>query len=133
MKTLANENPGGIIKPSSGIDHIKRKDREIMINILLVCSAGMSTSMLVKKMQAAASEKGVEATIWAVGDAESQAESKKADVVLLGPQVRFLLKKMEERVDHAKPVAVIDMASYGAMNGAKVLDTAIQLVNDFKK
>ena len=104
-----------------------------MINILLVCSAGMSTSMLVKKMQAAALEKGIEATIWAVGDAESTAESKKADVVLLGPQVRFLLKKMEERVNHEKPVAVIDMAAYGSMNGGKVLDNAIQLLNEFKK
>ena len=104
-----------------------------MINILLVCSAGMSTSMLVKKMQAAALEKGIEATIWAVGDAESTAESKKADVVLLGPQVRFLLKKMEERVNHEKPVAVIDMAAYGSMNGGKVLDNAIQILEDFKK
>ena len=104
-----------------------------MINILLVCSAGMSTSMLVKKMQAAASEKGIEATIWAVGDAESTAESKKADIVLLGPQVRFLKSKMEERVAHEKPVSVIDMASYGAMNGGKVLDEAIKILNDYKK
>ena len=54
-----------------------------MYHILLVCSAGMSTSMLVKKMQDAASEKGVEATIWAVGDAESVEEVKKADIILL--------------------------------------------------
>ena len=104
-----------------------------MVSILLVCSAGMSTSMLVKKMQAAASEKNIEATIWAVGDAESEVEAKKADIVLLGPQVRFLKSKMEERVGHAKPVAVIDMASYGSMNGAKVLDSAIKILNDYKK
>lgn len=104
-----------------------------MINILLVCSAGMSTSMLVKKMQAAAATKGVEANIWAVGDAESTVESQKADIVLLGPQVRFLLSKMEDRVNHEKPVQVIDMASYGAMNGAKVLDTAIATLEKFHK
>ena len=104
-----------------------------MVNILLVCSAGMSTSMLVKKMQAAASEEGIEANIWAVGDAESTTESKKADIVLLGPQVRFLQKKMEERVNHEKPVAVIDMASYGTMNGSKVLHTAIKTLEDYKK
>ena len=102
-----------------------------MINILLVCSAGMSTSMMVKKMEAAASVKGVEANIWAVGDADSATESKKADIVLLGPQVRFLLKQMEDRVDHAKPVAVIDMAAYGTMNGGKVLDDAIEILNKF--
>ena len=104
-----------------------------MINILLVCSAGMSTSMMVKKMQVAAQEKGVEANIWAVGEAESTEESKKADVILLGPQVRFLLKKMEDRVEHAKPVAVIDMAAYGSMNGGKVLDSAIKTLEDFRK
>lgn len=96
-----------------------------MYNILLVCSAGMSTSMLVKKMQDVAAEKGIEAKIWAVGDADSAEESKQADIVLLGPQVRYLEKKMNERVNHEKPVMVIDMAAYGTMNGAKVLDQAI--------
>lgn len=100
-----------------------------MYNILLVCSAGMSTSMLVKKMQDAAAEKGVEAKIWAVGDADSAEEAKHADIVLLGPQVRYLEKKMNERVNNEKPVMVIDMAAYGMMNGAKVLDQAIAKLN----
>lgn len=104
-----------------------------MVNILLVCSAGMSTSMLVKKMQEAATEKGVDANIWAVGDAESSIESKKADIILLGPQVRFLEKKMNERVGNAKPVAVIDMASYGRMDGAKVLANALTTLEKFHK
>lgn len=102
-----------------------------MVNILLVCSAGMSTSMLVKKMQTAATDKGIEATIWAVGDAESNTEVQKADIVLLGPQVRFLEANMKEKVNNEKPVMVIDMASYGTMNGAKVLDTAIAQLEKF--
>lgn len=104
-----------------------------MVNILLVCSAGMSTSMLVKKMQEAATEKGVDANIWAVGDAESATESQKADIILLGPQVRFLEKKMNERVGNAKPVGVIDMASYGRMDGAKVLANALTTLEKFHK
>lgn len=104
-----------------------------MVNILLVCSAGMSTSMLVKKMQEAAASQEVEANIWAVGDAESATESQKADIILLGPQVRFLEKKMIERVGNAKPVGVIDMASYGTMNGAKVLANALTTLENFHK
>ncbi len=96
-----------------------------MHNILLVCSAGMSTSMLVKKMQDAAAKEGIEAAIWAVGDAESAEESQKADIVLLGPQVRHLEKKMKERVNNEKPVQVINMTAYGTMNGEKVLKDAI--------
>ncbi len=104
-----------------------------MLNILLVCSAGMSTSMLVKRMQESAAAKGIEANIWSVGDADSQDATKKADIVLLGPQVRFLEKKMRDRVDNKVPVAVIDMRVYGSMNGEKALESALKTLEDFKK
>ncbi len=45
-----------------------------MKHIMLVCNAGMSTSMLVTKMQKAAEETGVEATIWAVPVSEADNE-----------------------------------------------------------
>ncbi len=53
--------------------------------IMLVCSAGMSTSLLVTKMQKAAEAKGMEADIFAVSasDADNQLESKNVDVLLL--------------------------------------------------
>jgi PTS system cellobiose-specific IIB component len=59
--------------------------------IMLVCSAGMSTSLLVTKMQKAAEEKGLETDIFAVSasDADNSLEEKNVDVLLLGPQVRF--------------------------------------------
>ena len=50
--------------------------------------------MMVKKMQEAAAEKKIEAEIWAVGDADAVNNVKKMDVMLLGPQVRFLESKM---------------------------------------
>ncbi len=100
-----------------------------MKHILLVCSAGMSTSMLVKKMQAAAKEKGVEAEIWAVGDAASASELPKADIVFLGPQVRFMQKKMQKAVDGRIPVEVIDMKDYGSMNGKAVLEKALKILD----
>ena len=40
------------------------------MKILLACSSGMSTSLLVNKMKEAATEQSVEAEIWAVGQAE---------------------------------------------------------------
>lgn len=99
-----------------------------MVNILLVCSAGMSTSMMVKKMQDSAAKKGLEANIWAVGDADAVNNIDKADVLMLGPQVRFLEPKMKE-IAGDKPVTVIDMRSYGQMNGEKVLEQALKLLN----
>lgn len=103
-----------------------------MINILLVCSAGMSTSMLVKKMKDAAEKRGIEANIWAVGDADSKEATQKADIVLLGPQVRYLESKMRAKVDNKIPVAVIDMRVYGTMNGESALDSALETLKKFK-
>lgn len=58
-----------------------------MKNILLVCNAGMSTSMLVQKMQAAAKEQGIEVAIQAKSVTDAANEIDKVDVLLLGPQV----------------------------------------------
>lgn len=96
-----------------------------MVNILLCCSAGMSTSMLVKKMIQAAEENGIEAEIWAISKSELSAHKDKADVVLIGPQIRFAINSVKEEVGSDKPVDVIDIRDYGTMNGKKVLDFAL--------
>ncbi len=106
------------------------------MRIMLACSAGMSTSLLVTKMEAAAKEKGLDIDIWAVPDAsvaENWAKDPNIDVILLGPQIRFRLAATEKLVDGKVPVAVINMMDYGTMNGAKVLDTALETIANFKK
>lgn len=99
-----------------------------LTNILLVCSAGMSTSLMVKKMEAEAEAQGKEVTIWAVPDAQAKDNIGKADVMLLGPQIRFMQSKMEGIAD-GKPVAVIDMRSYAMMDGKAVLQQAFDLLD----
>lgn len=98
------------------------------MNIMLVCSAGMSTSMLVTKMEEAAKAQGVEAKIWAIPEAQLDAEVDNSDVILLGPQVRFLKSKVEGVASpKGIPVEVIDMMHYGMMNGEEVLKQALNL------
>ena len=91
---------------------------------LLVCAAGMSTSLLVNRMKEAAETKEIEFQIEAhpVGQIEKYGEA--ADVILLGPQVRYELKNVK-KMFLDKPVEIINMQDYGTMNGAKVLDTAL--------
>ncbi len=99
--------------------------------IMLVCSAGMSTSLLVTKMQKAAEEQGIDAEIFAVAtsDFEKNLEEKDLDVVLLGPQVRFMKGQFEEKTAEKNiPLEVINMADYGMMNGANVLKQALTLI-----
>jgi len=100
------------------------------MKIKLFCSAGMSTSMLVVKMEAAAKARGLEATIAAYPESTMELETNDCDVALLGPQVRFMLKKAQEICEPKNvPVAVIDMRDYGMMNGEKVLDAALSLLD----
>lgn len=98
-----------------------------MKKIMLICSAGMSTSLLVTKMEKAASKNSIEVEIWAVGTAGFRAELEKPDVILLGPQVRFM-KDEVARLAGGKPVAVIDMRAYGKIDGEAALKQALDLL-----
>ena len=94
-----------------------------MKKIMLVCAAGMSTSLLVTKMEKAAAAMGDEVEIFALPISEGEKRVGDVDCILLGPQVRFNLGKIKEeaaKVNPGLPVDVIDMKDYGMMNGEKV-------------
>ena len=67
-----------------------------MKKIMLVCSAGMSTSLLVTKMEQAAEKAGDEVEIFALPMSDGINRLSTVDCVLLGPQVRFNLGKIKE-------------------------------------
>lgn len=99
--------------------------------IMLVCSAGMSTSLLVAKMEKAAAARELDIDIFAVSasEADEHLAKKDIDVVMLGPQVRYMKAQFDKKVaDKNIDVAVIDMKDYGMVNGEKVLDTALSLI-----
>ncbi|MET3698795.1 PTS system cellobiose-specific IIB component [Bacillus oleivorans] len=99
------------------------------MKIILVCSAGMSTSMLVQRMRKAADEKGVSATIQATSEADLANHLDQTDVILVGPQVRYLAPKIKEKAaPHGIQVEVIDSLAYGMMDGGKVFEQAQGLV-----
>ena len=102
-----------------------------MKTIVLVCSAGMSTSLLVTKMLVAAKNRNLDINIYAVSESDAGRALDNVDVLLLGPQVRYLLGKMEKSVaGKGVPVAVIDSISYGTMNGEAVLNQALKLMGE---
>lgn len=100
-----------------------------MRKIVLLCAAGMSTSLLVNKMKEAAAKIGYEADIAAYPVANAKEVGKDADIVLLGPQVRFSKAKVEKEVAGV-PVECIDMQAYGTMNGTKVIDQVKKVLGD---
>ena len=94
-----------------------------MKKILLVCSAGMSTSLLVNKMKDAAKECGEEVAI-----AECSSLINEVDIVLLGPQVRFQKPQVEKLTNGNIPVEVIDMRQYGVMDGKGILESTLSKI-----
>ncbi len=101
------------------------------MTIYLFCSAGMSTSMLVSKMQKEAQARGLDYTIDAFPEATVATNGQKADVILLGPQIRFKEAAIKGQFPD-KPVAPIDMRVYGMVDGAGALDAAIELYEQSK-
>lgn len=99
-----------------------------MKKILLVCSAGMSTSMLVKKMQDTANKEGKDYEVEALAFSEAETKVDEVDVILLGPQVRFQKAQVEKVANGKVPVDVIDMQQYGMMDGEGVLKHAESLM-----
>ena len=100
-----------------------------MKKIVLLCASGMSTSMLVKKMQEAAKADGYEYSVDAFSASEAATKAADADVVLLGPQIRFQKNKIAAQIPNV-PVDAIDMRMYGRMDAKGALALARKLMND---
>lgn len=97
-----------------------------MINIVLVCNAGMSTSMLAKRMVEAG--KG-EFDVNAYSEQEYLKHTDVADIIMVGPQVRYLIDQIKESTKNRIPVVSIDPLAYGRMNAAEVLKQAKEILN----
>ena len=72
-----------------------------MKKLLLACTAGMSTRLLIPS----------------------------ADAVLLGPQIGYALGEMERSVHGQIPVDVISMRDYGHLNAKGIIDHAMEMLS----
>lgn len=101
-----------------------------MKKILLVCSAGMSTSLLVSKMKKSAKEKEIDVDIKSTSEYEINRYIDEADIVLIAPQIRFLENKVRKLVESKEiKVETVDSVAYGRMQGDQILIQALSLIN----
>lgn len=108
-----------------------------MLHVRLFCGAGMSTSLLARKMQDYANEKGVEVTIDArpvsVIRDSSVEQLAELDCALLGPQVAFERNLHEPKFQQAGvPFDVIPMQWYGMVRGDLVMQKALDMIAEAK-
>ncbi len=101
-----------------------------MKNITLICAMGMSTSMLMKKMQEAAKVKQLDVNIAAMAESSFDPGKMQTDILLLGPQISFRLDEIKRKYEPMGiKVVSVNMADYGMMRGDKVLEDALALLN----
>lgn len=100
-----------------------------MKSIVLFCVNGMSSSLIVKKIQEAADNTGYDAKVISYGAGQAADVAKMSpDVVLLSPQIRFMKQKISAQMPC--PVGCLDMATFGKMNGEAALKMARDLMGD---
>ena len=99
-----------------------------MINIVLFCSTGLSTNLLIRKIENAAEEKDLSITVKSYPESLMKKHIKDAHVVLVGPQLKHALTEIKAECDEYDiPLEVISAKDYGLMDGEKVLSQALRL------
>ncbi|WP_031542723.1 PTS sugar transporter subunit IIB [Mesoplasma photuris] len=96
-------------------------------NITLACAFGASTSNIVKKMREVADENNIDADIQAIPTTEAIKRVSEFSIILLGPQVRYELKRFKKEADKFD-IPVIDIPSdlYGDNDGKSILALALK-------
>jgi PTS system cellobiose-specific IIB component len=96
------------------------------MNILLVCSSGMSTGLLVDKMRLEGEKRNIQdLKIVACSVDEIEKYISNYDVVLVAPQIRYKEKYIYAlAMSKNKGYAIIDGVHYGLVDGNKILDQA---------
>ncbi|TWH45774.1 PTS sugar transporter subunit IIB [Sporomusa sp. KB1] len=93
------------------------------MKLLLVCSGGMSSSIVVKAIEKEAAKTGQVVTVKSVGSGEFGEELKNGwDIALVAPQVRHRAAFFQEAAaEYNVPVAIIPPQGYNPMGGAIIL------------
>ena len=93
-----------------------------MKKIMLCCNAGMSTSLLVQKMQSEVASRGLDIEVEARPMNEAHDHLDECDILLLGPQIGYTKGDFEKEAAGRFPVEVINMVDYGRMNAAGIIE-----------
>ena len=99
-----------------------------MYKILLACSAGLSTSLLVDSMKKNAASISQEVATVAKASGEAKEIIDQYDVILLGPQVKFMEANFKQ-IAKGKPVVVIPPQIYAMAKGAECFKLALEHLN----
>ncbi|MEN6411779.1 MAG: PTS sugar transporter subunit IIB [Veillonellales bacterium] len=93
------------------------------MKILLVCSGGMSSAIVVKAIEKEAAKTGINVEVKSVGSGEFAEEVKNGwDIALVAPQVRHRVNFFQAAAaEYSVPVSVIPPQGYSPLGGGMIL------------
>lgn len=100
--------------------------------ILLICSAGISTGLLVKNMKDAANQQGLDVHIYSAPaiTAEDILKRETIDALLIGPQSEYEIHRLKDYLNYnSVAYKLIDKEHYEVLDGEKVLEQAMILLD----
>lgn len=80
-------------------------------------------------MQKACQEEGLDYDISAHGIGSAENHGQEADVILVGPQVRYKMQELEKMYPN-KPIALIQPQDYGLLNGKAVIQQVQNILKE---
>lgn len=100
------------------------------IKLIILCSWGATSSQLAKKVQEAADKRNIALTADAGGTGEFKKKASEYNVALLEPQVRHLKREVSKVAEeHNIPLEMVDQRAFALMDGEKVLDQVLKMLD----
>ena len=101
-----------------------------MINVMLVCEYGISTSMMEETVRKEAKKQNVDLQIEAHSITDIDKYIKSVDYVLLGPQVGYRINELQKKYpEQAGIMHILDPSDFALLNSKKVLKEIVSAVN----
>lgn len=97
------------------------------MKIMLICAGGMSTSILMKKMEKWGLEKNRPLEVKAFGLSEYEENWKGYDIVLLGPQISYKATEIQNNI--SIQVSQIQSFDYAVGNVENIMKQVDALLN----
>ena len=104
------------------------------LNVLLACGSGASSGFMASNIRKAATNRGVDLSIKARGEAEIENYIDEIDVLMVGPHLAYILDEIDEYT-HGTNVKVILMkpSYYATLNGEEALDDLLDQLREGQK
>lgn len=99
-------------------------------HILLCCGAGMSSGFLAQQMRNSAKKRGISAVIRAKNQNDLEGNLEDVHILLVGPHLAYAKEDFESKCSpYGIPVVIIDKDIYGQLDGMRMLNDAIQIID----